>query len=506
MPQKARGPGARRTLVAVVPPHRIAATMRFAGWHGWTRLLHLDYYRAEMSGRASDDTKTATQEETVLPRSGPRRVAVLLVVGRAAEGGGAAEGESVIPFEDAIEIGRNPQCGRYGTVCCLSDTRVSGRHASVSRTRDGFRITDLDSKNGTLVDGRPISAATKVDDGALLFVGGTALVLRLLSEEALAAIREDLAAPFGPVATLSGNMATPIRRLRRLAATDEAILLSGETGVGKEVYARAVHRASGRRGRFVTINCATLPTDLVESELFGFARGAHAQAAAGKPGLVEEAQHGTLFFDEIGEMPSAAQAKLLRFLDDRKYVPLGAGEARTMDVRVIGASSSIVEDQQSQGVRRDLLARFGASPVVLPPLRERREDVGTLVRHFLGQPRGLLVSRLETAAFLALCLHDWPQNVRELEKVMAEAALGADGKPEIRLVDLPARLQERVTVEASSTDHPARRERPDKAELEALLERHKGSVAQVARKLDRQWGVVWRWLQQSGIDAKKYRR
>ena len=171
-----------------------------------------------------------------------------------------------------------------------------------------------------------------------------------------------------------------------------------------------------------------------------------------------------------------------------------------MDVRVIGASSSIVEDRRSHGLRRELLARFGAEPILLPPLRERREDVGTLARHFLGRARPL-----ETATFLALCLHDWPQNVRELEKVMGESGLCGEGKSEIRLGDLPAPLQERVRVDSASEDRPARRERPDKAELEALLERHQGSVAQVARTLERQWGVVWRWMQQSGIDAGKFR-
>jgi transcriptional regulator with PAS, ATPase and Fis domain len=390
--------------------------------------------------------------------------------------------------------------------CRLADNRVSGRHATVSRSRGGFSITDLGSRNGTLVDGRPISGATPAGDGTLLLLGGTVLMLRVLSDQALAAIRAELVTPLGPVATLSAKLAEPILRLRRLAVTDEAILLSGETGVGKEVYARAVHRASGRPGQFVPINCAALPADLVESELFGFARGAHVRAAASKPGLVEQAQHGTLFFDELGAMASEAQVKLLRFLDDHSYVPLGASKARSLDVRVLGASSSITSDGEkarpSHGLRRDLLARFGAQPVLLPPLRERREDVGTLARHFLGPARPL-----ETAALLALCLYDWPQNVRQLEKVIAEAVLSGAPRAELRLAELPAPVQARVTAESSpSAAHPPRRERPHKAELEALLAQHQGNVAGVARALDRQWGVVWRWLQQSGIDADRHRK
>jgi len=453
-----------------------------------------------MRGRYSDDTKTATRDGVVLPCEPEHRVALLLVIGCADEGGGASESEPVVPFDDSVEIGRKAEGGRT-TAVCFSDVRLSRRHATVARTRDKFRICDLGSKNGTLVDGRPVLRATNGGDGTLLFVGGHALLLRLVPEEWLAAIREDLAAPFGPEATLSGKMAEAIRRLRRRATGDDAILISGETGVGKEVYARAVHRASGRKGQFVAVNCAAVPTDLVESELFGFVRGAHAQAVANKPGLVEQAKGGTLFLDEIGNMPSAAQAKLLRFLEDHKYVPLGASEARTLDVRVIGASSSVAQDQHSHGLRPDLLARFGAEAVVLPPLRDRREDIGRLARHFLGQGRPM-----EPGAFLALCLHDWPQNVRELEKVMAEAARYAEGRTAIRLADLPARLQSRMTTAPPGEKPPLRRERPDKAELEALLARHHGNVAEVARALDRQWNVVWRWMRKSGVDAERHRK
>jgi transcriptional regulator with PAS, ATPase and Fis domain len=302
-------------------------------------------------------------------------------------------------------------------------------------------------------------------------------------------------------------MALEIRRLRRLARAGKEILFSGETGVGKEVYAKAVHPASGRPGRFVALNCAAIPTDLVESELFGFVRGAHSQAAASKPGLIEEAEQGTLFLDEIGDMPGPAQAKLLRFLQDHAYMPLGGRETRQLDVRIVAATSSLVPGAHAQGVRPDLLARFGAEPIILQPLRERREDVGALARHFLG-PGGGPFRPLETGAFLALCLHDWPQNVREFENVMREALLYSEGKPEIRVEDLSRPVRERVTVDDGKQAARRRspRTRPDKAEIEALLDRHQGNVAEVARELDRQWAVVWRWILKSGLDVEKYRR
>jgi transcriptional regulator with PAS, ATPase and Fis domain len=456
-----------------------------------------------MSGHQPIEPTTATEEMPVRPRTDERRP-VLLVVGSAAEGGGFADGERVIPFDCAVEIGRRPQAQSGVAACCLSDPQVSGRHARVSQLRPGvFEVNDLGSKNGTLVEGRMIAGPTKIAEGSLLFVGGHALLVRVLAEEALAAIRENLNRPLGPVATVSGRMATQIRRLRLLARTGDEILLAGETGVGKEVYAQAVHRASGRPGRFVALNCAALPNDLVESELFGFVRGAHSQAVANKPGLIEEAERGTLFLDEIGDMPGPAQAKLLRFLQEHEYVPLGGREARRMDVRVLAATASLTPGAHGHGLRRDLLARFGAAPVELPSLRVRREDVGALAGYFLGQPRSL-----ETAAFFALCLYDWPQNVRQLEDVIREAVLYGEGRREIRLEDLPQVVRERV-AKGESTRAPRRRPpraRPEKAEIEALLERHKGNIAEVARELDRQWAVVWRWVVKSGFDVDKYRR
>jgi transcriptional regulator with PAS, ATPase and Fis domain len=244
------------------------------------------------------------------------------------------------------------------------------------------------------------------------------------------------------------------------------------------VYAQAVHRASGRPGRFVAMNCAAIPTDLVESELFGFVRGAHSQAVANKPGLFEEAEHGTLFLDEIGDMPGPAQAKLLRFLQEHEYVPLGSREARRLDVRVIAATASLTPGPQAPGLRRDLAARLGAEPVLLPPLRERREDVGTLAAYFLGQPRFLA-----PAAFLALCLHDWPGNVRGLENVVREAVLNSEGRREIRLED-PAQRCGRArdggarrsgsTLPAAAC--PARRRR-DRGSAQPAQGEHRGGRA-----------------------------
>ncbi len=428
----------------------------------------------------------------------------LIVLGSASEGGGLADDPRVVTFDHSVEIGRRPQAHMGVTSCCLSGARVSGRHAKVTKTRPGvFEIVDLGSRNGTLVEGHRISGPTRIGDGSLIYVGGYALILRILSADALDAIEEEQNHPFGPVATAASQMALSVRRLRRLARAQDEILLSGETGVGKEVYARAVHKASGRKGRFVALNCAALPTDLVESELYGFVRGAHSQAVSSKPGLIEQAEGGTLFLDEIGDMPGPAQAKLLRFLQEREYVPLGGREVRRIDTRVIGATSNLGADGATQGLRRDLAARFGAEPVILPPLRERREDVGALAAHFLAGRRGLAVS-----SFLALCLHDWRLNVRELEKAMREAILYSDGHQEIQIEHLPRSISGRLSPTVSNLTSRRRSPRPppSRDELEALLVRHEGNVAEVARALDRQWAVVWRWIVKAGLDVDKLRK
>ena len=260
----------------------------------------------------------------------------------------------------------------------------------------------------------------------------------------------------------------------------------------------------------MAINCAALPVELVESELFGHVRGAHSQAADNRAGMLAKAEGGTLFLDEIGDMPPAAQAKLLRFLQTRTYHPLGAGAARSLEVRVLAATTRGHLDESGQGLRPDLAGRLGAEPLVIPPLRQRTEDLGALIGLFLGSGP----QQLEGAAFAALLAHHWPQNVRELEKVVRQAALFADGGKVVRLEHLPLRLRERdapaATAGASELVEPAearkrRRPMPDRDELVKLLERYRGNVAEVARHLDRHWGVVQRTLSKLQIDADAYR-
>jgi transcriptional regulator of acetoin/glycerol metabolism len=403
---------------------------------------------------------------------------------------------------DGMELGRDSANDAWATD--FDDPFMSRRHARISRGSTGeWFVSDLDSTNGTWVDGRvvPAGQALPLVPGSVLMLGGHVFVFRRVTREELVAIGEDWACPFGPVPTLSPKLALFVRKLSRLAPAPVDVLFGGETGVGKEVHAEALHRASGRRGPFVAINCAAIPEALVESELFGYARGAHSTAERGKPGLIEQAEGGTLFLDEIGEMSSAAQTKLLRFLQSREFHSLGSTRARTLDVRFIAATNRTSDGAgNGGGLRDDLMARLGPEPLTLPPLRERREDIGLLTSHFA---QGALPFVPE--AYLSLFLHAWKGNIRELEKVVALARVLAGKGVPIAQEHLPVQLGTLLARAPATTSTPARRQRPTRDELRTLLSRHGGDVAELAREIGRQRTLVWRWLREHDIRPGDYK-
>jgi transcriptional regulator with PAS, ATPase and Fis domain len=427
--------------------------------------------------------------------------AVLIPCGRADRL--AAPELGPIPLGEGLLIGRGAEAAWAGELR-LDDPLVSSRHAQIARGEGGYQVTDAGSKNGTLLEGARLGAVpAALAEGARLFVGNHAFVFRRISAVDVEALEEERRRPLGPVATSSPALARACHKIRRLASAGSELFLAGETGVGKEVYARAAHAASGRGGPFVAINCAALPRELVESELFGYRAGAHSTAQVAKPGLIEEAEGGTLFLDELGEMQPEVQAKMLRFLQDKEIVPLGATRPRRVDVRIIAATNRVVAQGADSGVRDDLLARLGASPLRLPPLRDRIEDLGTLIAHFAGGG----APAFELPAFRALALYRWPLNVRELQKLLAAAwALGEGTRP-VATRDLAEALTAAAPAESPAAER--RRKSPEAApaaaELEALLARHAGDVADVARALGRQRAAVWRWIKQFGLKPERYR-
>jgi transcriptional regulator with PAS, ATPase and Fis domain len=453
--------------------------------------------------------QTLTAVQSPLSPGEQKDRAVLLVVGSADSPALPARTRLQITGDDLF-IGRRAEgLPVSANAAVLDDGLVSSQHARITRGAGGYDLEDLGSKNGTLVDNQRIDGKlgkVRLRDGALVFFGNHVAVFRMVSQIELEAIKAELVAPFGPVATASPALAVACDRLRRLAASEGELLIVGETGVGKEVYARAVHGASGRKGRFVAINCAAIPRELVESELFGYRAGAHSTAHSAKAGLIEEAEGGTLFLDEIGEMTAEAQIKILRFLQDRELTPLGSTRPRRMDVRIVAATNRIVvgPGKGPGGLRDDIVARLGAAPFHLPPLRNRIEDLGALTAHFLGRASSSV--KFEQPAFRALALHAWPLNVRELEKIISTAAVLTGGDKPIALRDLPEPIARVLTAPAAAGARRATGPSPTPAQIEESLRRYEGNVADVSRELGKHRAAVWRWIKKFGLDPQKFRR
>jgi len=219
-----------------------------------------------------------------------------------------------------------------------------------------------------------------------------------------------------------------LEEVKHVAPTDCTVLIGGETGTGKELIARAIHNSSSRRGRaFVKLNCAAIPFDLLESELFGHERGAFTGAIAQKIGRFELADKGTLFLDEVGDIPAPLQPKLLRVLQEQEFERLGSNRTHRVDVRLVAATNRNLEEMVKLGeFRSDLYYRLDVFPILLPPLRERREDIPELVAHFaeiFGRRMRRQIDQIPRETMSALCSYDWPGNIRELQNLIERAVI-----------------------------------------------------------------------------------
>jgi formate hydrogenlyase transcriptional activator len=264
----------------------------------------------------------------------------------------------------------------------------------------------------------------------------------------------------GELIGTSGALARTVKQIEQVAPTDSTVLVSGETGTGKELVARAIHARSRRKDKvLVKVNCAAIPAGLIESELFGHERGAFTGAVARKVGRYELADGGTIFLDEIGELPLDLQPKLLRVLQEGEFERVGGTRTFTVDVRVIAATNRDLEAAcREERFRPDLFYRLNVFPIVVPPLRERKEDVPALVAHFVRKHTAKLgrrIDRVPAGLMAALTAHAWPGNVRELEHVVERAMIVSDGPelaapdwlPRSRLPSSPAQVATLVDVE-----------------------------------------------------------
>ncbi|MCB9715275.1 MAG: sigma 54-interacting transcriptional regulator [Myxococcales bacterium] len=327
-----------------------------------------------------------------------------------------------IPPDGVLRVGSGS-----GMELRLDDPYMSSHHATVRATRSGgVVVIDEGSKNGTWVDGVAVERAW-ARPGAILRFGRVSM--RVVCSEGDPPGREDL--PEGPVVGKSSAFRELLRTLERVARLRSPVLLRGETGTGKEVAARVIHRASERRNHpFVAINCGAIPEPLAESELFGHVRGAFTGAHRDRLGAFGRADGGTLLLDEVAELPPLIQAKLLRVLETGRVLPIGAEQEQPVDVRVVAATHRNLESMVDLGeLREDLYHRLGVLTVQLPSLRERREDIPLLLQHFarratleLGYP-----VELTEAAVVAAVRYPWPGNIRALRNAVLRAGALADG-------------------------------------------------------------------------------
>jgi DNA-binding NtrC family response regulator len=308
------------------------------------------------------------------------------------------------------------------------------------------------------------------------------------------------------------TMRRVLAQIERVAASEARVCIYGETGTGKELVARTLHEKSSRAaGPFVTLNCAAVPAELIESELFGHEKGSFTGATQRHTGKFEQAHRGTLFLDEIGDMPPAMQSKLLRVLEEGEVERIGAGKPTTVDVRVVVATHRNLEELVESGLfRRDLYHRVVVFPVELPPLRQRTEDLPALVDHFTRQvsaQNGWKPVPFADAAIDALKQYAWPGNIRELRNVVERLLLLSGAMVDAESVELalPAARSSRpaaVSVADSAGPLAERMLSFERAEVLRELERHNRNITQTARTLGLERSHLYKKCQQLGIDLK----
>ncbi len=400
-----------------------------------------------------------------------------------------------------VVIGRRPRSDEAGL--SIDHPTASRRHFAIRWDEDrGEHVgRDLGSRNGSRVDGHRVHGdrTEGLADGSVLRLGD---VLLVYERGPWVGTEDDEAVDHEAVFGRAARMVELRRRLAAAARDPSPILLVGETGTGKELVAREVHRLSGRRGPFVALNCAALSPQLVESQLFGHKKGAFTGADTAHDGYFRAADGGTLFLDEVGELPRELQPKLLRVLQEREVQPVGDPRPVKVDVRVVSATLRDLSAMTGEDrFRLDLYARLSPWELSVPALRDRRVDllafIGRLAARWQRE-RGheVVPPVIEANAAERILLSDWPDNLRGLDRLVHRAA-GDPGQP----IDVaPPRLERparRSVAEPGSEG--GRAPKPSKEELERVLGDHDGSVRATAKHFGRDRRQIYRWMEQYGL-------
>ncbi|HEX4386724.1 MAG TPA: sigma 54-interacting transcriptional regulator [Myxococcales bacterium] len=423
----------------------------------------------------------ATVHSEIFPGAEESARAELLVID------GPDRGRAAVLRQSAVVAGSDPSCQLV-----LSDERVSRRHLEITPSDGRFVVRDLGSTNGTLYEGSLVSEV-RVGLGATFRVGHSFLRIQPVARPL--DIPPSQARRCGELVAESLAMREVFAVLELAARSDVTVLVEGETGTGKELAARALHDGSSRRrGPFVAVDCGALPETLLESELFGHVKGAFTGASGTRAGAFQRASGGTLFLDELAQVSPAAQARLLRVIEERRVRPVGADAEREVDVRLIAAASGDLSSRVAEGsFRSDLFYRLSVVRVRLPPLRSRREDIAPIVTELLRR-RGLeAAGPIEGPGADLLRAHSWPGNVRELRNTVDRAfalSPGARSFAELHISLESAGGDEAVPVRADLEFSEAKAAVLHAFEaryLRDLLGRCEGNISQAAREagLDR---------------------
>lgn len=380
--------------------------------------------------------------------------------------------------------------------CVLKDTLKTGKEII-------DRPVNILNHDGKVI---PVSISTAVlKDERGNIIGGVE-TFRDLS--ALEALKKEISRQYSVEDIISKNFEIQaiFDILPDIAESDSTVLIQGESGTGKELFARAIHNLSRRKkGPFVAVNCGALPDNLLESELFGYKRGAFTDAKRDKPGRFALAEGGTLFLDEIGDLSLFLQAKLLRVLQEKEYEPLGATSSVKANVRIITATNKNLEEMIIQEkFREDLFYRLNIVKLELPPLRNRKEDIPLLVEHFIKKlniKKGKNIPGISDGALQLFMTYDFPGNIRELENLL-EHAFVMCRSGEIRGEHLPLRFREVVTVPKTCTNNISLRTRFKESEaaiIRDMLKRNHGHRGQTAKELGIDSSTLWRKMKRLGI-------
>jgi transcriptional regulator of acetoin/glycerol metabolism len=410
---------------------------------------------------------------------------------------------------DRVTLGRGPERavrrvvddGRPTLEIAIPDERISLRHARIDRVGNTWEFVDCGSTNGSRVN-RVQTEAKTMSDGDVLEVGRTLFRYRA---EMITPVNSAGDVDFRSLQGMQRSFGTllpwlerDLDTLARVARSEVAVLLLGETGTGKELLARSIHQQSGREGRFVAVNCGGLPPTLIESLFFGHKRGSFSGAVRDEIGFVRAADGGTLFLDEVGDLPPSCQTALLRVLQEREVVPVGATHAVGVDVRIVAATHRPLPSLVKTGAfRDDLYARLSAFTYAVPPLRDRIDDIGVLVSSILARTADESARPLSFSAATAYALieHRWPHNVRELEqRLKIGALLGSRGRIELT-VDTPEPLS------PTATEGSTQRKAITADEIELAL-RQTRNVSAAAKALRIHRSHLYRLIRHFGIQHR----